>query len=60
MKKGIRIIIILLMLLGIVFSTLNFISINAFTVNGGGGFQGIWDNGECQHFGNVCDIIMDL
>jgi hypothetical protein len=60
MKKGIKIILIIIMLLGIVFSILNITSVGLKAWPGNGEMMGIWIyiNGheECADDGNECTI----
>ena len=54
MKKVIKIITILIMLLGIAFSISNFIIPGKLKASS---IRGVWtDLGECEGFGNLCDI----
>lgn len=52
MNKCIKIILVLVMILGIVFSILNFNSVNVNAEE----MWGIKINGECQYIGNKCRI----
>lgn len=62
MIKGIKIIAIIFIMFGIVFSISNFVSIELKAKNGG--LQGVWvDIGgvcECTGDGNECDFEMEL
>ena len=54
MKKSIKILAIAIMLLGIVFSVSNFLSVELRA-----GLRGIWSGdfgSECERIGNECDI----
>ena len=54
MKKALKIIMVGIMLLGIAFSILNFISVELCAKDVG--MRGIMINGECQYIGTRCLI----
>jgi hypothetical protein len=57
MKKALKIITLVIMLLGIAFSISNFVSLE---LRAKEGIQGIWIDGDCQYFGNQCNIEIEL
>lgn len=61
MKKGAKVILGTIMFIGIVFSILNFISVEINSMIGDGDIMGVWtdigDDWECTGNGSYCDIM---
>ena len=56
MKKMAKVLMIILMVLGILFSISNFMS-EDISASRGTGEKGVWDDrGECMSFGDDCEI----